>query len=84
MIAPPPLGYKRKVSSLIDRVGCLCSPGSSNGETNMIGPQMIFKKIVKATGRPSRSTRAKPLDLVKSPSGVTLKVSKGSTWSSGC
>ena len=31
MIAPPPLGCRREVSPLIDRVGWLYSPSSSNG-----------------------------------------------------
>ena len=44
MITPPPLGCRREVPPLIDRVGWLRSLGSSNimGEKNLIRPQMIF------------------------------------------
>ena len=48
MIVAPPLGCRREVPPLIDRVGWLSSSGSSTKGVNVIGPQMIFKKLAKA------------------------------------
>ena len=69
MIAPPPLGCRREVPSLINRVGWLSSHGSNKKGVNVIGPQMIFKKITKVAA-------AHLVRPVESPSGTISETSK--------